>query len=114
MVVQYSLLCTLDSAGPLSPRAASALKQEIEKERAELMAKKDMAESEKNKAADELSKRESELKSAQDQHEELNKKLKDLESKVDVEIFCTHTCTITLYICSVQMDLSIVYPHSTV
>ena len=72
----------LDSAGPLSPRAAAALKQEIEKERAQLMATKDMAESEKNKAQDELTKREVELKSAQEQHEELNKKLQDLQSKV--------------------------------
>ena len=75
---------SLDSAGPLSPRAAAALKQEIEKERAQLMATKDMAESEKNKAQDELTKREIELRSAQEQHEELNKKLEDLQSKVYV------------------------------
>lgn len=48
------------------------------------MATKDMAESEKNEAQEELAKRENELKSAQDQHEELNKKLKDLQSKVCV------------------------------
>lgn len=72
----------LDSAGPLSPRAAAALKAEIERERAQLLASKDMAESEKNKAQEELSKRESELKTAQEQHDELNKKLKDLQSKV--------------------------------
>jgi peptidoglycan hydrolase CwlO-like protein len=46
------------------------------------MATKDMAESEKNKAQDELSQREVELKSAQEQHDELNKKLQDLQSKV--------------------------------
>ena len=79
------LICPPDSAGPLSPRAAAALKVEIEKERAQLMATKDMAESEKNKAKDELSKREMELKSAQEQHEELNKKLQDLQSKVCLE-----------------------------
>lgn len=73
---------SLDSAGPLSPRAAAALKAEIERERAQLLASKDMAESEKNKAQEELSNRESELKSAQEQHDELNKKLKNLQSKV--------------------------------
>ena len=82
---EWPLICLLDSAGPLSPRAAAALKQEIEKERAQLMATKDMAESEKNKAQDELTKREKELKSAQEQHEELHKKLEDLQSKVMYE-----------------------------
>ena len=53
------------------------------------MATKDMAESEKNKAQDELTKRETELKSAQEQHEELNKKLKDLQSKVYTLCMCT-------------------------
>ena len=75
-------LCVLDSAGPLSPRAAAALREQIEKERAQLLATKDMAESEKNKAREELSQRESELKSAQEQHDELHKKLQDLESTV--------------------------------
>ena len=55
------------------------------------MATKDMVESEKNKAQDELTKREMELKSAQEQHEELNKKLKDLQSKVCGEIL--HCCS---------------------
>ena len=50
------------------------------------MATKDMAESEKNRAQEELTKREMELKSAQEQHQELNKKLQDLQSKVGVSV----------------------------
>ena len=56
------------------------------------MATKDMAESEKNRAREELSRREGELKSAQEQHDELNKKLQDLQSKVCVVSVCVCVC----------------------
>ena len=78
-------ICTqthVDSAGPLSPRAISTLREQIEKERAQLMSKKDLAEGERNIAHQELKRREDELKKAQDQHTQLEKKLQDLLSKV--------------------------------
>lgn len=47
-----------------------------------MMAKKDLAEGERNTAHKELEKREDELKKAQQQHTQLEKKLQDLQSKV--------------------------------
>ncbi len=58
------------------------MKAEIEKERARLLATKDFAEGEKNQAQKELELREQELLSAIDQQSELEKKLKELNSKV--------------------------------
>ena len=56
----------------------------IEQERAELLAKKGLAEEERDSAQQELQRREEELMQAQDQHRELEKKLQDLQSKVIV------------------------------
>ena len=72
----------LDSAGSLSPRTVASMRAEIERERARLLASKDMAEGERNQAQKELEEREQELKSAQEQQLDLEQKLRELNSKV--------------------------------
>ena len=71
-------------SGPLSPRAVAAMRAEIERERAELLAKKGLAEGELNRTQQELQRREEELTRAQEQHQDLEQKLQDLQSKVIV------------------------------
>lgn len=71
-----------DSSGPLSPRAVAAMKAEIEKERAKLLASKDMAEGDRDQVQKDLEHKENELKHAQEQQAQLEKKLQDLKSKV--------------------------------
>ena len=79
-------ICELASglSGPLSPRAVAAMRAEIERERAELLAKKGLAEGELNRTQQELQRREEELTRAQEQHQDLERKLQDLQSKVIV------------------------------
>ena len=60
------------------------MRAEIERERAELLAKNDLAEGELNRTQQELQRREEELTRAQEQHHDLERKLQDLQSKVIV------------------------------
>lgn len=78
----------LESAGSLSPQTMASMKAELEKERAHLLASKDMAEGERNLAQKELEEREQELKTAQEQQLGLERKLKELNSKVHVCVCC--------------------------
>lgn len=68
----------------MSPKAMAELRAQIDKERVELRASKNMAEGERDKAQNELEMKEKELKKAQVEQAELEKRLKDLESKVIV------------------------------
>lgn len=77
-----SMHTILDSNVSISPRNVALMKAELEKERARLLASKDMAEGERNQAQKELEEREQELKTAQEQQLELERKLKELNSKV--------------------------------
>lgn len=51
--------------GGLTPQHAAALRAKIEQERLELLGKKDLAQSERDKAQQELERRENEIKKAQ-------------------------------------------------
>ena len=77
----------LGSSGPLSPRSMSARKTEIEKERARLLASKDMAQEDRDKVQKVLQHKEDELRLASEQQQRLERKLQDLNSKVS-------TCTV--------------------
>ncbi|XP_064404188.1 kinesin-like protein KIF3A isoform X2 [Halichondria panicea] len=72
------------SSGPLSPRSMSARKTEIEKERARLLASKDMAQEDRDKVQKVLQHKEDELRLASEQQQRLERKLQDLNSKVIV------------------------------
>ena len=63
-----------DSSGPLSPRAMAAMKAAIEKERAKLLATKDMAQEDRDHVQRDLEHKEKELRLAQEQQQELEKK----------------------------------------
>lgn len=62
----------------------ATMREQINKEKAELLASKDLVESEKKKAELALQKREQELKMAQQQHTDLEKKLQELNSQVEM------------------------------
>jgi len=61
----------------------ATMKEKIEKERADLLASKDLAEGEKQKAELALKKREEELKVAQKQQLEMEMKLTELNAQVN-------------------------------
>ncbi len=65
----------------------SARKTEIEKERARLLASKDMAQEDRDKVQKVLQHKEDELRLASEQQQRLERKLQDLNSKVS-------TCTV--------------------
>lgn len=70
------------SSALLPPQVVAAMKAQIEKERAKLLASKDMAETDRDHFQKDLEHKENELKHAQEQQTILEHKLKDLESKV--------------------------------
>ena len=65
----------------------STRKTEIEKERARLLASKDMAQEDRDKVQKVLQHKEDELRLASEQQQRLERKLQDLNSKVS-------TCTV--------------------
>ena len=80
--VHFTDVLLLGSSVTLSPQIMATMKEQIEIEKAELFATKDLAEGEKNKAELALHKREQELKAAQDQYSDLEEKLTELNSQV--------------------------------
>ncbi|CAI8041548.1 Kinesin-like protein KIF3A [Geodia barretti] len=72
-----------DNAG-ISPRSAAKVRVQLERERAELLKKTGLAEGERDSTRRELERKEEELAKAQEQHAEMERKLKDLSSKVIV------------------------------
>lgn len=68
----------------LPPEKVKELRAKIEAERENLQQKTDMAEEERNKAAEELEKREKDIKDSEMEHIRLQEKLKAVESKIIV------------------------------
>ncbi len=66
----------------MSSHAMTVMREQIEKERSELLASKNLAEGEKQKAELALKKREDELKAAQEQKSEMEQKLAELNAQV--------------------------------
>lgn len=62
----------------------ATIKEQIEKEKAELFATTDLAEDKKKKAELALHKREEELKASQEQYSQLESKLTQLTSQVEI------------------------------
>ncbi len=70
----------------------SARKTEIEKERARLLASKDMAQEDRDKVQRVLQNKEDELRLASEQQQRLERKLQDLNSKVSILVPISAVC----------------------
>ncbi len=70
----------------------SARKTEIEKERARLLASKDMAQEDRDKVQRVLQHKEDELRLASEQQQRLERKLQDLNSKVSILVPVSAVC----------------------
>ena len=70
----------------------SARKTEIEKERARLLASKDMAQEDRDKVQRVLQNKEDELRLASEQQQRLERKLQDLNSKVSILVPVSAVC----------------------
>ena len=67
----------------------AVMQEQIEKEKAELLEGKDLAEGEKQKAELALKKREEELRAAQEQQSQMEKKLMELNAQVKHKVCCS-------------------------
>ena len=96
--------CVLGSIGALSPQALASIQKQIDREKAELLATKDLAEGEKKKAELALQKREKELRAAQEQHSNLEKKLMQLTSQVSHSpTYWYHVISALIYVVSLLL-----------